>query len=43
MTSVGLDQFNIGPLSRSLIGRGEVEIVVTIDGKVTNTVVVSIL
>ena len=40
---VGLDQFNIGPLSRSLIGRGEVEIVVTIDGKVTNTVVVSIL
>ncbi len=34
----GLDQLNIGPLPRSLAGRGEVEIVVTVDGKVANVV-----
>ena len=39
---VGLDQVNLGPLRRSLIGRGEVEIVLTVDGKVANTVTVSL-
>jgi uncharacterized protein (TIGR03437 family) len=34
---VGLDQSNIR-LSRSLIGRGEVDVVLTVDGKVANTV-----
>jgi len=40
---VGLDQINIGPLPRSLVGRGEVEIVITVDGLPANTVTVSIL
>jgi len=35
---IGLDQLNLGPLPRSLAGRGEVDVVVTVDGKVTNTV-----
>ena len=39
---VGLDQLNIGPLPRSLIGRGEIDIVVTVEGKPANTVTVSI-
>ena len=39
---VGLDQVNIGPLPRTLIGRGEVDIVVTADGKTANTVTVAI-
>ena len=34
----GLDQLNIGPLPRSLAGRGEVEIVVTVDGIQANVV-----
>ena len=34
----GLDQLNLGPLPRSLAGRGEVEIVVTVDGKQANVV-----
>ena len=38
---VGLDQVNLGPLPRSLTGRGEVEIVLTVDGKEANTVTVS--
>ncbi|MCP5116605.1 MAG: hypothetical protein GY953_37730, partial [bacterium] len=38
----GLDQVNIGPLPRALIGRGEVQIVVTVDGKVANVVTVTI-
>ena len=37
----GLDQLNIGPLPRSLAGRGEVEIVVTVDGKQANIVTVT--
>ena len=37
----GLDQLNIGPLPRSLAGRGEVEIVVTVDGKQANVVTVA--
>ena len=36
---VGLDQVNVR-LSRSLIGRGEVDIVLTVDGKLANTVTV---
>ncbi len=38
---VGLDQVNIG-LPRSLAGRGEVDIVLMVDGKAANTVKVSI-
>lgn len=38
----GLDQLNVGPLPRSLAGKGEVEIVVTIDGKQANVVTVAI-
>ncbi|MBI1765270.1 MAG: SBBP repeat-containing protein [Acidobacteria bacterium] len=37
----GLDQLNVGPLPRSLAGRGEVDVVLTIDGKAANTVRVS--
>ncbi len=39
----GLDQINIGPLPRSLAGRGEVQIVITIDGKQANVVTVAFL
>ena len=39
---VGLDQVNIGPLPRSLAGRGEVDIILTADGKQANTVTVNI-
>jgi uncharacterized protein (TIGR03437 family) len=34
----GLDQCNVGPIPRSLIGRGGVNIVVTVESKVANTV-----
>jgi uncharacterized protein (TIGR03437 family) len=34
----GLDQINCGPLPRSLAGRGEVDVVLTVDGKTANTV-----
>ncbi|MGH9854938.1 MAG: IPT/TIG domain-containing protein, partial [Blastocatellia bacterium] len=37
----GLDQVNLS-LPRSLIGRGEVDVVITVDGKTANTVRVSI-
>ena len=37
----GLDQINIGPLPASLAGGGEVEVVLTADGKTANTVSVS--
>lgn len=37
---VGLDQINVR-LARSLIGRGEVEVNVTIDGRVANAVRIS--
>lgn len=37
----GLDQLNIGPLPRSLAGKGEVDIVVTIDGKQANVVTIA--
>jgi uncharacterized protein (TIGR03437 family) len=38
---VGLDQCNVR-LSRSLIGRGEVDVVLTVDGESANTVRISI-
>lgn len=38
----GLDVINIGPLPRSLAGRGGIGIAITIDGMLTNTVTVSI-
>jgi len=38
---VGLDQVNLA-LSRSLIGRGEVAITLTADGRVANPVTVTI-
>ncbi len=40
---VGLDQINAGPLPRSLIGRGVVNFVVTVDGKITNSLQLSFL
>jgi uncharacterized protein (TIGR03437 family) len=39
---VGEDQVNIGPLPRSLAGAGNVNIVITADGKAANTVNVTI-
>jgi uncharacterized protein (TIGR03437 family) len=39
---VGLDQLNVGPLPRGLAGRGEVNVVLTVDGKTANTVTVAI-
>lgn len=38
----GLDQVNIGPLPRSLAGRGEVPVVITVDDNPTNAVTVAI-
>ena len=38
----GLDQLNLGPLPRALAGRGELTIVVTVDGKAANAVTVSL-
>jgi uncharacterized protein (TIGR03437 family) len=38
----GLDQLNIGPLPRSLAGRGAVDMVVTVDGRIANTVQLNI-
>ena len=38
----GLDQVNIGPLPRSLAGKGEVSIVVTVAGYPSNTVTLHI-
>ncbi len=39
---VGLDQVNLGPIPRSLIGRGSVNLAYTLDGKAANVVTVSI-
>lgn len=39
---VGLDQINVGPLPRALAGRGEVDLVLLVDGKAANTVRISI-
>ena len=38
----GLDQVNLGPLPRSLSGRGEVAVVLDVDAKLSNAVTVSI-
>jgi uncharacterized protein (TIGR03437 family) len=38
---VGLDQINV-PLSRNLLGRGSVNVFLTVDGKTSNTVTVSV-
>jgi uncharacterized protein (TIGR03437 family) len=39
---IGLDQINLGPIPRSLVGAGVSNIVITIDGKVLNTVQMTI-
>jgi uncharacterized protein (TIGR03437 family) len=39
---IGLDQANLGPLSRTLIGKKLVNIVLTVDGIMSNTVQISI-
>jgi uncharacterized protein (TIGR03437 family) len=39
---IGLDQVNIGPLPRSLAGKGEVQVVMTVDNKRSNRVTVTI-
>ncbi|MBI3423366.1 MAG: hypothetical protein HY011_10540 [Acidobacteria bacterium] len=39
---VGLDQINLGPLPRSLAGRGNVNLILTVEGRAANTVQVSI-
>jgi len=38
----GLDQINAGPLPRSLAGRGEVNLVLTVDGRTANTPIASV-
>jgi len=38
----GLDQLNVGPIPRMLLGRGPVEIIVTVDNRLANTVQVTI-
>lgn len=38
----GLDQVNIGPLPRTLAGRGEVNLYITVDGNRSNTVTLNI-
>ena len=38
---IGLDQVNVR-LARSLIGRGEMDVAVTIDGRVANTISISV-
>ncbi|HKQ79316.1 MAG TPA: hypothetical protein VJ810_36820 [Blastocatellia bacterium] len=39
---VGLDQINIGPLQRSLAGRGEINMILMAEGKSANTVKINI-
>ena len=39
---VGLDQINVGPLPRRLAGRGEVELLLFVDGIQANTLAVNI-
>jgi uncharacterized protein (TIGR03437 family) len=40
--TTGLDQIKLGPIPRSLIGYGVAGVVITVDGRVTNTVQVQI-
>ncbi len=35
---IGLDQANLGALSRTFIGRGEVDVILIVDGKPSNVV-----
>jgi uncharacterized protein (TIGR03437 family) len=39
---VGLDQINVGPLPRTLIGRGSVNIVLTVEGERSNRITVTL-
>jgi uncharacterized protein (TIGR03437 family) len=39
---VGLDQINVGPIPRSLIGRGLADVVLMVSGKTANTVTINI-
>ncbi len=39
---VGQDQVNLGPLPRTLAGRGEVDVILTVDGRRANTVTANI-
>jgi uncharacterized protein (TIGR03437 family) len=41
-TFVGLDQINLGPIDRSFAGRGELDLVLTVNNQPTNTVKVNI-
>jgi uncharacterized protein (TIGR03437 family) len=34
----GLDQINLGPIPQSLVGKGEVDVILTVDGVPANTV-----
>lgn len=38
----GLDQINLGPLPQSLVGKGEVDLILTVDGVPANTVRIAI-
>ena len=38
----GLDQVNVGPLPRTLAGKGDVNVVLQVDGRTANTVTVNI-
>jgi uncharacterized protein (TIGR03437 family) len=38
---VGLDQVNVGPVPRSLAGKGEQDVVLTVEGKQANVVTVA--
>jgi uncharacterized protein (TIGR03437 family) len=40
-TLAGLDQINLGPLPQSLSGQSSVNLVITVDGMTTNTVILS--
>jgi hypothetical protein len=37
-----VDQINLGPLPRTLAGRGTIDVVLTVDGKTANTVQLAI-
>lgn len=39
---VDVDQGNLGPLPRNLVGRGEVDVVLTVEGKAANTLRINI-
>ncbi len=39
---IGTDQVNLGPLPRALLGRGNVNVLLNVEGRVTNSLVVTI-